>query len=224
MTNKEDFDQESKTARRGEMQPMVFKEDGVVVTISSEELEQKNISRINSGGSRSMPFKLKLNSCDSDICFKYFWSILLSLYFLIVPFLMLYVGINYHYCEDLFSIWLILGGVLCYVDCFIFVIFMYARRGKEKCFSCYCCIWFLFTLVVTCWWLFGFARVLAPARNIGLSLRTGDFGIYDEPFMDDPICKFYLFTFPFWLTLTPWMLLGLLFISCLVCACIDSMC
>ena len=40
---------------------------------------------------------------------KYLLVIILVLFFLIIPSLMIYIGVSYTFCEDIFSIWLLAG-------------------------------------------------------------------------------------------------------------------
>lgn len=40
---------------------------------------------------------------------KYFLTILLVCFFIVIPFVMIYIGFTYRYCEDIFSAWLITG-------------------------------------------------------------------------------------------------------------------
>ena len=50
---------------------------------------------------------------------KYLLVIILVLFFLIIPSLMIYIGVSYTFCEDIFSIWLLAGmfGALYYFGC-----------------------------------------------------------------------------------------------------------
>ena len=52
------------------------------------------------------------------------------------------------------------------------------------------------------WWIFGFGRIFSGAMNTDLV-------------MDDPVFKWYLYTFPFWLTLCPFVIFFLIsFVFC----------
>ena len=42
---------------------------------------------------------------------KYFLVFALLIFFIITPALMIYIGLNYGFCEDMFSMWLLVGKV-----------------------------------------------------------------------------------------------------------------
>ena len=44
---------------------------------------------------------------------------------------MLYAGIKYQYCEDIFTVWLIIGGVLCYVNFIMAIVYIYAKKTQS---------------------------------------------------------------------------------------------
>ena len=150
----------------------------------------------------------------SDLCSHYiksYWlKVLMFLYilsllcFLLVgAFFMIYIGINYNYCQDMFTYWLVIGGVLCYITIGIFCIMMIIDQDTRY-KSCIYLAFFGFLLLILIWWIFGFGRIYSGSMN-------------RDPVMDDPVCKWYLYTFPFWLTLAPF---ALLFIGCLAGCCI----
>ena len=133
----------------------------------------------------------------------YLFVLSLLCVFLGVPFLMIYIGINYNYCQDMFTYWLVIGGVLCYITIGIFCIMMIIDQDTRY-KSCIYLAFFGFLLLILIWWIFGFGRIYSGSMN-------------RDPVMDDPVCKWYLYTFPFWLTLAPF---ALLFIGCLAGCCI----
>ena len=168
-----------------------------------------------------------MSFCDDDteepsdvwLCFnKWFLVSLLVPYFTIGPAVLLYIGFSYHYCEDMFTIWLIIGGFLVYLDVGLFIGTWFANRTFSFKKVTHPCIYYTFigvSLVVVVWWVFGFGRIFSPARHPSPDNR----GMLDSPLMDDPECKAYLYTFPFWLVLTPFMLIGWFFIFIFVIAC-----
>merc|ERR1719471_261742 len=133
---------------------------------------------------------------------KYFLVIVLVIFFIIIPAIMIYVGISFGYCQDIFSAWLLVGGVLCYLD---FLILLSKWPLKKYCGinSTYVYYVFLFWLaIILLWWVFGFGRIFSGAMN-------------QEPIMSDDDCKKYLYTFPFWLCLSPFLIFFIiLFIFC----------
>ena len=129
---------------------------------------------------------------------KYILVMILLCFFLVVPFIMIYISISYSYCEDIFAPWLLIGGVLCYVD---FLILLSKEPLKRNCnvntnFVYYVFLGFLVIIMV--WWIFGFGRIFSGVMN-------------KDPVMKDPVCSWYLYTFPFWLTLSPFVIFFLIF-------------
>eukprot|EP00092_Neocalanus_flemingeri_P002633 GFUD01002820.1.p1 GENE.GFUD01002820.1~~GFUD01002820.1.p1 ORF type:complete len:173 (+),score=13.58 GFUD01002820.1:265-783(+) len=142
-----------------------------------------------------------------DSCPPCFWSLLkyslvliLFSFFLGVPFLMIYVGISYIHCEDMFAIWLLIGGVLCYIDLLILIVAKALKTPENQAIPYLA--FFGILLIILIWWVFGFGRIFSGAMN-------------REPVMDDPVCKWYLYTFPFWLCLSPFVIgIPILLICC----------
>ena len=145
---------------------------------------------------------------DDDSCplcctvLKYFLVLVLVCFFLVVPFFMIYVGVNYSYCEDLFAPWLLIGGVLCYVDYLILISKWPLKKFFEVNTTYIYQVFLAFLVIIMIWWVFGFGRIFSGAMN-------------EDPVMSDPVCKWYLYTFPFWLSLSPFLLFFLiLFVFC----------
>ena len=155
------------------------------------------------------------------------WSIIktvllicLVIFLVVLPAMMLYIGITYDYCGDIFSTWLIVGGVLAYVDSFIFLVWILLRRKKKEdditytvcdlpCMPCFLGIFGVVSIILVIWWACGQGRMFSES-------------MYEEPMMEDPVCKLYLFTFPFCLIILPYLLLFLGVCGCLayiVCGC-----
>lgn len=145
---------------------------------------------------------------DYDSCplcctvLKYFIVFLLGCFFLIVPFLMIYIGVNYSFCEDLFAPWLLVGGVLCYVD-YLILLSKWPLKTYCEVNTTYIYYVFLgFLSIIMIWWVFGFGRIFSGAMD-------------NDPVMSDPVCKWYLYDFSFWLTLSPFVLFFLIvFVFC----------
>ena len=140
----------------------------------------------------------------SDLCSHYiksYWlKVLMFLYilsllcFLLVgAFFMIYIGINYSYCQDMFTYWLVVGGVLWYITILILIVKIYMDVSDSCNYQCHYLVLIGFLSLIIIWWIFGFGRVYSGAMN-------------RDPVMDDPVCKWYLYTFPFWLTLAPFAL------------------
>ena len=72
----------------------------------------------------------QLSSIPSSLAI---YSLLVCLlpFLLILPNIMLYIGITYSYCQDMFSTWLIVGGTLFYLDSLFFLSWMFLRRKKK---------------------------------------------------------------------------------------------
>ena len=133
---------------------------------------------------------------------KYFLVMILFCFFLVVPAIMIYISISYSYCEDIFAPWLMIGGVLCYLD---FLILLSKEPLKRHCsvntnFVYY--VFLAFLVIIMIWWIFGFGRIFSGAMD-------------KDPVMRDPVCSWYLYTFPFWLTLSPFAIFFLIsFVFC----------
>ena len=127
---------------------------------------------------------------------------------LVLPVLMLYVGVSYHYCDDLLSIWLIVGSVLMLIDIPVCGIHFSLNRVICSRYVYNKTAFIMFIIAssfVGIWWCFGFGRIFE---------ENGD--IYQEEFMKDEVCKFYLFTFSYWICLIPFIFIGLLFLVVIV--------
>ena len=127
---------------------------------------------------------------EESKCWKvlyYLFIVLIVSYFMTAPILMLYVGISYLNCDDMFAPWLIIGGVL-HICTFLPLFFNFMNEQK-------CDILFFTMLFVTfIWYIFGFGRIFSGSMN-------------EDTIMDDEVCKWYLYKIPFWLTLMPFILL-----------------
>ena len=140
----------------------------------------------------------KCQSCG----FKYFVIFIFVTFFLVVPLVMIYIGVAYSYCDDMFSIWLAVGGFLCYADCLALLLLRCLKNMNKS---------FLYTLIgilsvaLLVWWVFGFGRIYSGAMN-------------EETVMSDPVCKKFLYNFPFWLTLAPFALILLGFVFLIIYA------
>jgi len=129
----------------------------------------------------------------------YIFVLSLLCVFLVVPFLMLYIAFNYTHCKDIFTGWLLLGGILWYITIFFFFIMMITDIEYKECSY----IPFGMGLMcILCWWISSF--VLGSMKDPLVD------GVKNK--MDDPVCRLYLYTFPFWLSLAPF---ALLFIGCI---------
>jgi len=165
-------------------------------------------------------------ACDDDCCWKcnkWFLVAVLVPYFLIVPAVLLYIGFSYDYCDDIFSTWLIVGGFLLYLDVLLGGVSFFVNRTfhlKKLTFPCIGYTFIIVTVSVLIWWVFGFSRIFGPARRPNLD----DMGMVELSMYDDPICWAALYTFPFWLVLTPFMLVGWFFIFILFFACCSLCC
>ena len=138
--------------------------------------------------------------------------ICLILFLIVLPAMMLYSGITYDYCGDIFSTWLLVGGVLAYLDSFIFLVWMFLRRKHKMddvtyticdlpCMPCFLGIFAVVSITLVIWWSIGQGRLFSGS-------------IIQDPVMEDPVCKLYLFTFPYWLCILPYLVL---FLGCFAC-------
>ena len=124
----------------------------------------------------------------------YTLSVLIVSYFVAAPILMLYVGIRYLYCNDLFAPWLIAGGVL-HICTYMSLLLNYICQREFKFRGDKFGILFFTILFITfIWYIFGFGRIFSGSMN-------------EETMMEDDVCKWYLYKMPFWLTLMPFILL-----------------
>jgi len=152
---------------------------------------------------RRMSFK----GCRYSIAFVLLCLLLLIYigFILITPSLMLYIGITYDYCEDMFSTWLIIGGIVCYVDALLFLSWIFLRRKNKvddmtytvcdfSCLKCSLGIFIVVSVFLLIWWVFGFGRIFSGS-------------VLEDPIMEDPVCRWYLYKFSFWLSLLPFFLL-----------------
>lgn len=147
--------------------------------------------------------------------------IFLFLYFIIVPCIMIYFGVSSLHCEDLFPIWLIIGGVLCYITLIIFVIYMCMAMRKAACTGISFYVFSGFSFLLCIWWVSGFTRLAGSARYADIEKKAQEVkGIFGEPWVSDPLCKQYLLDFPFWLTISPLILFGLLGILGTIVCCL----
>lgn len=158
---------------------------------------------------------------------KYLSATFPILWCLILPPLMLYVGITYIYCEYIGPIWLIIFAILCYVNCILFGFYLWTKFYEVRICGLYIVsktplyIFYGFLFTFVCWWALGFGRIFSGGKIAAQNIRhgiNGSRGILDENWMDDPTCKKWLYVFPFWLTLTPFMIFGIFFIFLLIAA------
>ena len=165
-----------------------------------EEWMQRKIKLISEGGEYDDEFDDSCPICCTVI--KYILVGVLFCFFLIIPAVMIYVGTAYTYCDDLFASWLLVGGVLCYID---FFILMSKEPLKRHCHvnTNFVYATFLgFLVIIMIWWVLGFGRIFSGMMD-------------QDPLMEDPDCKLYLYTFPFWLSLSPFLIFFLIaFIFC----------
>ena len=106
----------------------------------------------------------------------------------------------------------------------IFLCKTYKRLGFRNCWYLIIFIFcIIFSLLFFIWWMFGVARVLGPARSYQRGITT-ELGIYDDPIMEDPECKLYMFTFPFWLSIVPFIFIGFFILFTCTFGVVDSYC
>ena len=164
--------------------------------------------------------------CDDDCfwkCNKWLLYCVLVPYILIGPAVLFYIGFRYQYCEDIFTLWLIIGGFLIYFDILLAGLSWLANRTfhfRKLSFSCVYYLFILLTVLIVIWWVTGFARIFGPARRPELNNK----GMLDLPMMNDPECRAHLYQFPFWLVLTPFLLIGWFFIFLFIYACCTCCC
>ena len=139
----------------------------------------------------------------------YFLIFIFGGYFLLTAGFSIYVGITYNYCQDPFSPWLIVGGILVYGNLILFLVMVLLKR----CFDVkhgvvmpgmICVV----SVSLVVWWIWGFGRI-----HIG--------SMDEEPVMEDPVCKEYLYSFPFWLTITPYIMVPVGFVGWTFLICLE---
>ena len=169
---------------------------------------------------------MKKMVCDEDCCWKcnkWFLVVLLVPYLLIIPAVLIFIGFSYTHCDDIFTTWLIVGGVLLYLDVLFGGISFFVNQTfhfKKLTFPCIYYIFITVSVAVVIWWVTGFGRIFGPARRP----NPNDMGMLELPMMDDPGCRAALYTFPFWLVLSPFMLVGWFFVFILFFACCSLCC
>ena len=111
--------------------------------------------------------------------------------------------------QDIFTIWLIVGGGLCYVNGAMAGVYAFVRNSKSSKTDAALCTLCVFSFMTFIWWVIGFSRVFGPARAYTRGNNPeGKHELLDKlANMED--CKQFLFWLPFWLTLSPFMLMGL---------------
>ena len=164
--------------------------------------------------------------CDNDCfwkCNKWLLFFVLVPYILIGPGVILFIGFRYQYCEDIFTLWLIIGGFLLYFDVFLAGVSWVVNRSfhfKKLSFNCVYYLFILVTVLIVLWWVTCFVRIFGPARRPELNNNL----MLDPRMMDDPECRKHLYQFTFWLVLTPFMLIGWFFMSIFIYACCYCCC
>ena len=119
---------------------------------------------------------------------------LLSVTTFFVSSLMVYVGVRYNCCEDIFSPWLITGGVLNIVDVILLLLVLITSKEWIIIFA------YLISLAIFIWWIFGLSRI-----GSGYILKE------QIHIKDNPICKWYFYWIPLWLTLMPFLIIVVVF-------------
>jgi len=156
---------------------------------STEEDEEEEFWPL----ARLKSIKEAWNESDYFELINYIVSYLfLFAYLVIGPGVCIYIGFSYHYCEDEFSIWLIIGGFLIYLAVLLFI-----STWCSSGYGYHHCAFVLLVVIIFFWWLYGFTRI--PF-------------MLEEPIMRDRECKYALFRFPFWFTMMPWIFLGWQFV------------
>ena len=125
---------------------------------------------------------------------------------------MIYIGVRYRYCEDLFSWWLIIGGVLNPVGSIFGLLALRTSMKKLRCCNNLLCsfnfVMILAILAIFIWWLFGFTRILSG--------QNGDW----SDIQNDGICQWYFYWIPVWITLLPWFIIVVVIIK----LCVEDFC
>ena len=129
-----------------------------------------------------------------SLLLKYFLLIPFTCFNMVVPCIMIYIGINYSYCDDMFSLWLIFGGILYYADCLLFVFWRYTVCGFSCSTRVALNIFVGVSVMFFIWWLFGLVRIFSGSMLDG--------GV---TMMEDPVCRLYLYKFPFCLSIIPFI-------------------
>jgi hypothetical protein len=125
---------------------------------------------------------------------KYFLIFLFSAYFILIPGLSIYVGVTYYYCQDMFAPWLISGGILGYSNLLLCLVRRFLKISFDVQNDCLLYTICVLSAILLIWWVWGFGRIFHGAR-------------LEDPVMKDPVCKEYLYRFPFWLTITPFIMI-----------------
>ena len=153
--------------------------------------------------------------CDEDICVScvtYCYLGLLACCCLVVPGLMIYVGIRYHWCQDIFSPWVIVGGILCYINLFIFILHWRENKtislkkilSRDKRTKYY--LFLGLSLIIIIGWVGAFARIM--------NTFDGE-GWLGAPMMSDPVCMFYMHDVIWGITTLPFFFIFLfIFLFC----------
>ena len=145
---------------------------------------------------------------SSSVChdaLDYFVYFLVGAYCIIMPGLSLYFGIAYYYCEDQSAPWLIVGGVLGYGNISFYLVRKFLKRFiGDKIHDWLLGMIIIVSIILLFWWVWGLSRILSGS-------------ILDDPVMEDPVCKEYMYRFPFWLTLIPFIIVFFWMIGGLCC-------
>merc|ERR1712124_14463 len=99
----------------------------------------------------------------------------------------------------MFTVWLIVGAVLMYVTTGLFFTNCWKNETLSPKHVTHKGVYGIFVTsasLLAIWWTFGFGRLFGPARA-RMDGSSSSLGIYDDPFMQDPSCKLFLFTLPF---------------------------
>ena len=143
---------------------------------------------------------------DSLTCGRilyYGLGFLLLIYVVVMTVGMLYFGLNFHYCQDMFSIWLIIGGVLCCINLSLLGIRSVIKKrfdtdwfrrelageSRPRMIISSTRVLYVFLIMTFVWWMVGFMRFAIGAN---FSARVE---------IDSP-CNFPIRMFPFWMILT----------------------
>jgi hypothetical protein len=149
---------------------------------------------------------LMLDYDDSLTCGRILYygiGFLLLIYVIVMTACMLYFGINYNYCQDMFSIWLIIGGVLCCIDILLLGIRSVLKKrfdtdwltreftgeSRPRIIRNSTSVFLVFLLLTFVWWMVGFMRIAIGAN-------------YSELVETDSACFSNIRNFPFWMILS----------------------
>ena len=125
---------------------------------------------------------------------------LLLIYIIVMTAYMLYFGINYNYCQDWFSIWLIIGGVLCCINLLLLGIRSVLKKRfdtdwftreltdepRPRIITSSTGVLLVFLFLTFVWWIVGFMRIATVAN-------------YSELAKTDSTCAVPIRMFPFWM-------------------------